>query len=91
MLCYRSRFSEYVSLENDSQISRKSPLLNFNPIIDSSGFMRMNGRLARSSTLTYDERFPKILPYNGRFTRMYLEYIHNYSVHGENSLMLRLR
>ncbi|XP_075150742.1 uncharacterized protein LOC142224843 [Haematobia irritans] len=90
VLCQRRHFPEYVALENNAQLSRKSPLLNFNPFIDSDGFMRMNGRLARSPTLTYDERFPKILPYDARFTRLYLEYIHKNTVHGENALMLRL-
>ncbi|XP_075156719.1 uncharacterized protein LOC142229996 [Haematobia irritans] len=88
--CQRRHFPEYVALENNAQLSQKSPLLNLNPFIDSVGFMRMNGRLARSPTLTYDERFPKILPYDARFTRLYLEYIHKNTVHGENSLMLRL-
>ncbi|XP_075167699.1 uncharacterized protein LOC142239821 [Haematobia irritans] len=90
VLCQRRHFPEYVALENNAQLSRKTPLLNFNPFIDSVGFMRMNGRLARCPTLTYDERFPKILPYDARFTKLYLEYIHRNTVHGENSLMLRL-
>lgn len=52
--------------------------------------MSVNGRLSQAPTLTSDERFPKIFPYNGKFTRLYLDMIHKTSVHGENSLLLRL-
>lgn len=89
-VCQKANFPEYNVLESGSTLSRKSPLLPFNPFIDSQGCMRMNGRLAHSPTLTYNERFPKLLPYSGRFTRLYAEYVHKYSVHGENSLVMRL-
>ncbi|XP_065356199.1 uncharacterized protein LOC135950594 [Calliphora vicina] len=71
-------------------ISSKSNLLTLNPFIDSNGFVRINGRLVRSPGLTYDDRYPKILPYAARFTRLFVEHVYKCSAHGGHSLMLRL-
>ncbi|XP_037809660.1 uncharacterized protein LOC119602300 [Lucilia sericata] len=88
--CQKFYFPEYTLLSNRQKIPKKSPLLTFNPFIDSNNIMRINGRLSRSEMLSYDERFPKILPYSGRFTRLYLELLHKLTIHGENSLLMRL-
>ncbi|XP_037821303.1 uncharacterized protein LOC119610239 [Lucilia sericata] len=90
IMCQKLHFPEYEVLARGLSVSRKSNLLALNPFIDLEGTMRVNGRLSQSPTLTYDERFPKILPYNGKFTRLYLELIHKSSMHGENSVLLRL-
>lgn len=89
-LCQRNYIPEYAQLAKGIPISPKSDLLTLNPFLDSSGIVRMNGRLTQSPGLTYDERFPKILPYSARFTRLYVEHVHKCSVHGGNALMLRL-
>lgn len=47
----------------------------FKTFIDGNGFSRVNDILPLSPMLTYDERFPKLLPYNGRFTQLYLKLI----------------
>ncbi|XP_058980683.1 uncharacterized protein LOC131803411 [Musca domestica] len=55
-----------------------------------NGVMCMDGRLARSPTLSPSERCPIILPYKSRFARLLVEYTHVKSVHGGTQLMLRI-
>lgn len=88
--CQNQNFPEYSMLSRGIEISKKSPLLTFNPFIDADGIMKINGRLSRCEMLSHDERFPKILPYYGRYTRLYIELLHRYTIHGENSLLIRL-
>ena len=58
-----------------------------NPFIDKDGIVRANGRLALSNSLSYNERHPIILSYSSKLARLYIEYIHNISLH---QLLLRL-
>ncbi|XP_065365492.1 uncharacterized protein LOC135958516 [Calliphora vicina] len=90
LVCQKNYIPEYSLLSKGKPISSKSNLLTLNPFIDSNGFVRINGRLVRSPGLTYDERYPKILPYAARFTRLFVEHVHKCSAHGGHSLMLRL-
>ncbi|XP_037813774.1 uncharacterized protein LOC119604939 [Lucilia sericata] len=90
LVCQKNYIPEYSLLSKGKPISSKSNLLTLNPFIDSNGFVRINGRLTRSPGLTYDERYPKILPYAARFTRLFVEHVHKCSAHGGHSLMLRL-
>ncbi|XP_065368817.1 uncharacterized protein LOC135961248 [Calliphora vicina] len=82
--------NEYNLLSQSQEIPRKSSLLTFNPFLDSTGIMRINGRLANSPSLNYDERYPILLPYHSRYTRLFLTYLHKYSLHGQNALLYRL-
>ncbi|XP_065362180.1 uncharacterized protein LOC135955751 [Calliphora vicina] len=82
--------NEYNLLSQSQEIPRKSSLLTFNPFLDSTGIMRINGRLANSPSLNYDERYPILLPYHARYTRLFLSYLHKYSLHGQNALLYRL-
>ncbi|XP_065362051.1 uncharacterized protein LOC135955621 [Calliphora vicina] len=90
LVCQKNYIPEYSLLSKGKPISSKSNLLTLNPFIDSNGFVRINGRLVRSPGLTYDERYPKILPYAARFTRLFVEHVHKCSAHGGHSLLLRL-
>ncbi|XP_075158049.1 uncharacterized protein LOC142231320 [Haematobia irritans] len=67
-----------------------SSLLSLNPFLDEEGVMRLNGRLSRCPTLSYSERHPIIVPYNSRFARLLVKYVHDISIHGGNQLVLRL-
>ncbi|XP_061393352.1 uncharacterized protein LOC133328855 [Musca vetustissima] len=82
--------SEYKTLIDKRPVSSSSSLLSLNPVLDEFGVMRLNGRLVKSDTLTLAEKYPIILPYSCRFTRLLVEYVHAKSVHGGNQLMLRL-
>lgn len=104
VLCYMFRF--YYNLNSKHTVSKmyfpgcnilscglvlhkNNYLICFKPFIDGNCFSRVND-IPLSPMLTYNERFPKLLPYNGRFTQLYLELIHKTSIHGENSLLLQM-
>ena len=40
--------------------------------------------------ILFSERFTKLLPYNSRFTGLYLKYLHKFSAHADISLIHRL-
>lgn len=82
--------SEYHSLSQRINISSSSSLLTLNPFIDSCGIMRANGRLTNSQTLTYNERYPILLPYNSRLSKLLVEHTHKITLHGGNQLMTRV-
>ncbi|XP_017465091.1 PREDICTED: uncharacterized protein LOC108358328 isoform X2 [Rhagoletis zephyria] len=77
-------------LTSKTPISPKSKLLTLNPFLDCQGIMRVNGRLANSLILSYNEKHPILLPYSCSFSRLLVHLIHNISLHGGNQLMLRL-
>lgn len=81
---------EYRSLINQARLPSNRPLIPSNPILDSDGVIRLNGRLCLSPTLSYSERHPILLPYGCRFFRLLTEFIHLISIHGGNQLMLRI-
>ncbi|XP_055910886.1 uncharacterized protein LOC129945251 [Eupeodes corollae] len=80
---------EYCDLVQGKQLASKSWLGKFNPIIDDKGVMRANGRLALS-TLSYNEKFPILLPSKCLFVQLYVQYVHELSLHGEIQLMMRM-
>lgn len=91
LACQKLYFAnEYNLLSQNLEIPRKSPLLTFNPFLDSNGVMRINGRLSNSPMLNYEERYPILLPYHACYTRLFLSYMHKYSLHGQNALLYRL-
>ncbi|XP_075150703.1 uncharacterized protein LOC142224804 [Haematobia irritans] len=81
---------EYGCLMGKKPLGSRSSLLSLNPFLDEEGVMRLNGRLSRCPTLSYSERHPIIVPYNSRFARLLVKYVHDISIHGGNQLVLRL-
>ncbi|KAI8116031.1 hypothetical protein CVS40_11826 [Lucilia cuprina] len=65
-------------------------LSTLNPFMDRNGIIRANGRLAQSPELTYNERYPILLPHNSKLSRLLVEFIHKITLHGENQLMTRV-
>ncbi|XP_037820360.1 uncharacterized protein LOC119609586 [Lucilia sericata] len=82
-------FYEYNDLSNSRAISKKSSLITLNPFLDSNGLLRVNGRLVNSS-MSYDERFPIIIPYKSNLCEMILKFIHQNLMHADVSLMLSM-
>ncbi|XP_059223030.1 uncharacterized protein LOC131996873 [Stomoxys calcitrans] len=82
--------TEYKALSNGEQITSTSSLLTLNPFCDPKGLLRICSRIAHSESLTYNERYPIILPYHGTFSRLLILFIHCITLHGGNSLMLRM-
>ncbi|XP_075150843.1 uncharacterized protein LOC142224951 [Haematobia irritans] len=81
---------EYKCLVDKRPLPKKSSLLPLNPFLDKEGLMRLNGQLAKSPSLHYTERYPIILPYASRFSKLLVEFIHKISVHGGNQRILRI-
>ncbi|XP_055923279.1 uncharacterized protein LOC129953816 [Eupeodes corollae] len=89
-LTQKQYFSEeYEALVHGTKLKPRSSLLTLNPILDTSQIMRSHGRLA-SSTLSYNERFPIILPYQSHLSTLLIAYIHKLTLHGEIQLMIRI-
>ncbi|XP_075163386.1 uncharacterized protein LOC142236021 [Haematobia irritans] len=82
--------SEYITLSSKKPLSSASSILTLNPFLDPEGIIRSNGRLVSSPSLSYDEKYPIILPYNSQFSRLYVGFIHQITLHGGNQLVLRL-
>ncbi|XP_065355901.1 uncharacterized protein LOC135950281 [Calliphora vicina] len=77
------------------KLSRKEPilgskLLNLNPFIDEKGIIRVGGRLANTPNLSYNEKFPILLPSDCHLTILLVNFIHKITLHGGNQLMLRV-
>ncbi|XP_055846062.1 uncharacterized protein LOC129912000 [Episyrphus balteatus] len=81
--------TEHSLLMEGRPILQKSSLISFNPFLDSNHLIRVNGRLSQSD-LSYNERHPLILPHSSRYSFLLTQFIHEISLHGGNSLMLRL-
>lgn len=67
---------EYRCLMEKHPLPSSSSLLLLNPILDSDGILRLNGRLEKSRSPSYLELCPIILPYSSRFTPLLFDYIH---------------
>ncbi|XP_050324467.1 uncharacterized protein LOC126755778 [Bactrocera neohumeralis] len=81
---------EYEALTQKTSIPKKSTILTLNPLIDPKGIMRVNGRLSNSAALSYNERYPIILPYSSRLAKQLTKFTHLITLHGGNQLVLRL-
>ncbi|XP_037827102.1 uncharacterized protein LOC119615101 [Lucilia sericata] len=82
--------NEYKALSSREEISKSSKLLNLNPFLDPEGLIRSCGRLELSPDLSYNEKYPIIIPYNSQYGRLLVRFIHDISMHGGNQLVLRL-
>ncbi|XP_059217443.1 uncharacterized protein LOC131994669 [Stomoxys calcitrans] len=80
--------AEYQAVESRQAINSKSRLLTLNPFLDEGGLLRVNGRLANSD-LSYNERFPIILPENSKFCKLFIDFTHKILLHAEHQTMLR--
>lgn len=58
-------------------------------MIDELGVMRVNGRLAEAD-LSYNERYPIIIPENSKFCSLLLDFLHENMLHAEKQLMARM-
>ena len=75
--CQRNYFNnEYKSLSNGKFISKDSKLIGLNPFIDKDGIMRSNSRLALSENLSYDVKYPVIMPKSGWISKLLVRSYH---------------
>ncbi|XP_075157839.1 uncharacterized protein LOC142231104 [Haematobia irritans] len=71
-------------------IPKSSSINSLNPFLDGHGIIRAFGRLAYSPALSYNERYPIILPYNCPFSRLLVQFTHVLSLHGGNQQVLNI-
>lgn len=69
---------------NDSPGGR---LITLNPILDKNGLLRVNGRLTNAD-ITYEQKFPLILPSNNHVVRLLIEQEHVRLGHAGAQLVL---
>lgn len=84
--------NEIELLHSGKQITNKA-LLSLNPFLDSWGILRVGGRLSHSS-LSYDQKFPILLPSKNYVVRLLLksEHIRFFHAGAQNTLSnIRLR
>ena len=81
---------EYYCLKKRKPIPNKSNLLSLTSFLDSANIIRANGRLAKSSCLSYSERHPVLLPYSSSFGKLLTQLVHLITLHCGIQLTLRI-
>lgn len=67
--------------EKGDQLPKSSRLARLSPFLAGDGLLRVGGRLQHAH-LTYDEKFPVILPAENRITQLLIERTHRILLHG---------
>ncbi|CAG7824828.1 unnamed protein product [Allacma fusca] len=79
--------SEIQACSSGELISVKSRLRSFNPFVDSSGLLRVGGRL-RHAKIANDRKHPIILPTSHILTTLVIQHAHANTMHGGCQLVL---
>lgn len=83
--------SEILMLKKGGKIRNNSKVLNLNPFLDTSGLLRVGGRL-NNANLNYDQQHPIILPYKHELTRLIVRDAHSKHLHsGVQNLLSIIR
>ncbi|XP_043271180.1 uncharacterized protein [Venturia canescens] len=80
--------AEIRALQEKEPLPRATDLKALNPFLDGKGQLRLGGRL-RHSFLSYDERYPLILPRH-HVSELIIDQTHSRSLHSGPQLTLRL-
>lgn len=76
----REVFSDAITRLSENK-SIDKVLRKLNPFIDPQGFLRVGGRLTHSRTLSYEKKFPLLLPQKHRLTELIIFYFHKRYLH----------
>jgi hypothetical protein len=79
---------EYQCLKKGKNVSSSSKLAPLNPKLDSEGVMRSDTRLKFVDFISYDARFPIILPRKHWVTKLIVKNCHEKTCHGGTNLTL---
>lgn len=82
--CFKA---ELESLQKQQALPNSSKLKALYPFVDSSGTLRVGGRL-QNSDQPYDVRHPVVLPKDHRYTHLLLLEIHEQNLHAGAKLMI---
>lgn len=84
----RSEFIEEIKLlRKNNKLKSTSHLLKLNPFIDSSGILRVGGRLSKAN-LNMEMKHPAILPNSGQLTTLLIRQAHQLTFHSGPRLTL---
>ena len=83
---------EYLTLQRQRELPKKSKLLGLQPWLDDEGQMRCDGSLKYAEYLPQDARFPIILPRKDCVTKLIVKHYHEKNNHasGTNQLLAAL-
>lgn len=81
-------FAEEMRLTESNQIIRRGKLRKLNAKLDHTiGILRVGGRLT-NARISYDQKFPMVLPADSHLTMLIIKDIHWKTLHGNVQLML---
>lgn len=78
-----------LSNSDNPHVGVKSQILALNPFLDSSGLVRVGGRISKSS-LAFDQRHPILLPRKSHLTTLLIRYEHERNFHAGPQLLLSI-
>ncbi|MEW8586314.1 MAG: integrase zinc binding domain-containing protein [Candidatus Thiodiazotropha sp.] len=82
----REEFTEeYKALTGRRSIPSRSKLLGLTPMLDEDGLIRSNGRLTNAKFLSFDVRYPVILPRKGWVTKLIIKDVHEQGNHASGT------
>lgn len=81
-------FPEYRVLLNKGKLPTNSKLASLNPMIDNDNILRCDGRLKNAEYLSYDNRYPIILPRKCWVTRLIVRQHHEDGDHSGTNFTL---
>ena len=83
---------EYKAVAASKPLLNASKILNLKPMLDIDGLLRSNGRLQYAEHLSYDTKYPVILPRRSSVTRLIVKHYHDKSNHiaGTNQVLAML-
>lgn len=76
---------EWTALSRGRTLPLNSKLLGLRPKIDDDGLMRSDGRLHNAKFLSYDVRYPIILPRKSRITKLIVKEFHEKGKHASGT------
>ena len=72
---------EWLALSQGKPIPLRSKLLGMKPMLDENGLIRSDGRLAHAAYLSFDVRYPVILPRKSWVTKLIIKEHHEQGMH----------
>ncbi|GFU68820.1 LINE-1 retrotransposable element ORF2 protein [Trichonephila clavipes] len=87
----QAKYSQEIShLKYHKPIPRSSKLLSLNKFLDEDEILRVGGRLTKQPTLSFDQKFPIIIPKHHLITTLVIRQFHLRSFHSGTQMTLSL-
>lgn len=82
--------SEIKLIANNKPLPTSSKLISLNVFLDQQGILRVGGRLSKHQTLSFDHKFPMLIPKRHPVTSAIIRYFHQKSLHSGPEMVLSL-